>query len=57
MSKITESAVSGQDQFLDSAQSLRDYLQASVRQALRCVIEQEVGVSHRLLKLQGDFVL
>lgn len=42
MSKITESAVSGQDQFLDSAQSLRDYLQASVRQALRSVIEQEV---------------
>ena len=40
MSKITESAVSGQDQFLDSAQSLRDYLQSSVRQALRCVIEQ-----------------
>jgi hypothetical protein len=43
MSKITESAESGQDQFLDSAQSLRDYLQASVRQALRCVIEQEVA--------------
>jgi hypothetical protein len=42
MSKITESAVSGQDQFLDSAQSLRDYLQSSVRQALRCVIEQDV---------------
>ena len=42
MSKVTESAQSGQDQFLDSAQSLRDYLQASVRQALRCVIEQEV---------------
>ena len=42
MSKVTESAVSGQDQFLDSAQSLRDYLQASVRQALRSVIEQEV---------------
>ena len=42
MNTISESAKSGQDQFLDSAQSLRDYLQSSVRQALRCVIEQEV---------------
>ena len=42
MNTINESAKSGQDQFLDSAQSLRDYLQSSVRQALRCVIEQEV---------------
>ena len=42
MNTINESAMSGQDQFLDSAQSLRDYLQSSVRQALRCVIEQEV---------------
>jgi hypothetical protein len=42
MSKVTKSAVSGQDQFLDSAQALRDYLHFSVRQALRAVIEEEV---------------
>ena len=51
MNKVTAPAQSGQDQFLDSAQSLRDYLQSSVRQALRSVIEQEVsalcGERHR----------
>jgi putative transposase len=51
MSKVTESVKSGQDQSLDSAQALRDYLQLSVRQALRSVIEQEVsalcGERHR----------
>jgi len=43
MSKLTESAASGQDQFLDSSQSLRAYLHASVEQALRSVIDQEIS--------------
>jgi putative transposase len=51
MSKVTESVKRGQDKDLDSAQTLRDYLQLSVRQALRSVIEQEVsalcGERHR----------
>lgn len=37
MNKVTESAVSGQDQFIDGAQCLRDNLLASVREVLRCV--------------------
>ena len=51
MSKVTDTVKSGQDQFLDSAQALRDYLQSSVRQALRSVIDHEVsalcGERHR----------
>ena len=43
MSKLTDSAASGQDQFLDSSQSLRAYLHASVQQALRSVIDQEIS--------------
>lgn len=43
MSKLTDSAARGQDQFLDSSQSLRAYLHASVQQALRSVIDQEIS--------------
>lgn len=43
MSKLSDSAACGQDQFLDSANELRAYLQCKAREALRAVIEEEVA--------------
>jgi len=43
MSKLTESAPSGQDQYIDSAESLRAHLQTKAREALCAVIDEEVA--------------
>lgn len=43
MNKLAESGIDGQDQFLDSANELRAYLQSKAREALRAVIDEEVA--------------